>query len=227
MQICLRRSGNNFYSPALHFTSRAGLIALARVCISLSLSTPQETLDSLGRKLIIRYLLSCVLASSHKKRAETGHAVCNCIARDARRKQHRARERVNYILCAEAYANVHIFIYNVHTRGQGIMAPRLGGGEKRWMDGSSPRSLFTSRLWCRCAALHPHAHLPFLIILSFDIVCRVLLPSEWARPLQNYPEDERAHGFQFGIGLRFRVRNGRGNKISICALLKENYKYLT
>ena len=173
---------NNFYSPALRLTSRAsGADRVgARVCISLSLSrAPEETLDSLGRKLIIRYLLSCVSRLSHniKKASWNPARSLQFHASAGRRrggKQHRALERVNYFLCAPSVRqrNTQIYLFtmctHIHTRGQGIMAPwpRGGGGVKE-MDGSGPHSLFTSRLWCRCA-LHPHAHLTFLIILSFD-----------------------------------------------------------
>jgi hypothetical protein len=116
---------NNFYSPALRLTSRAsGADRVgARVCISLSLSrAPEETLDSLGRKLIIRYLLSCVSRLSHNIKNELKPSTQFTIpwqrGQETRRKTTpRARESQLFFMCAERapaeYAN--IFIYNVHT----------------------------------------------------------------------------------------------------------------
>jgi hypothetical protein len=123
MQICLRRrSGAIIFTARLcRFTSGADRVG-ARVCISLSLSlAPEETLDSLGRKLIIRYLLSCVSRlSQYKKRAETQHAVYNSIPETE--ENNTALERVNYFLCASSVRqrNTQIYLFTMcahtHTR---------------------------------------------------------------------------------------------------------------
>jgi hypothetical protein len=116
---------NNFYSPALRFTSGAsGADRVgARVCISLSLScAPEETLDSLGRKLIIRYLLSCVSRLSHNIKNElkpsTQFTIPSRRGQETLRKTTpRALERVNYFLCAPSVRqrNTQIYLFTMCT----------------------------------------------------------------------------------------------------------------